>query len=289
MKILKLAGIFVVIVGILVLILNWGSIFTPSDETGEFPEEDQLDVEQRCSRIRTAWTENNSWNQDLYDKQRNEIRQDSAMHLFSQASYNIVRTCIRESATNSVYQSYKASLLPETYSHKKVTGNFKGIEYLRDHELNMSADERAKEISTIHSLYKRVYAFAQNENHPIVPKFNTEELEWVSFATMQNGILSTASSYRNNPKFNDLKDIPGFISALDQTRLRNITNPQRNKFYTNLSQQITDYFNQLETNEENVEKFNRVYNKYVTEESSIGVMNLASSLQKMKKQIEPKN
>ncbi|MDE6448696.1 MAG: hypothetical protein K2L41_01285 [Muribaculaceae bacterium] len=289
MKILKLAGIFAVIVGVLVLILNWGSIFSSTDTEEQFPEEDQLDVEQRCSRIRKAWSENNAWNQDLYDKQRAELKQDSAMHLFSHASYNIVRTCIRESATDNVYRCYKSVLQQETYAHNKVTGNYKGIEHLREQELNMSADERAKEISAIHSLYKRVYDFARNEKHPIVPKFNTETLEWTSFSALQNGVLSMANSYRNNAKFNELKNIPGFVAALDQTKLRNITAPQRNGFYNKLSGQITDHFNQLEANEENIEKFNTVYKRYVGEESSIGVKDIAVSLQKMKKQLEPKN
>ncbi len=288
MKFLKLGGVFVAIVAVLVLLLNWGSIFSSTSSEEEFSSDDLIDVEQRCSRIRTAWNENNAWNRELYDRQRAEISQDSAMHYVCRESYNVIRTCIREAAVNNVYRCYKSALQKETYSHSKLTDNFKGIEHLRERELNMAADDRAKELSAIHSLYKRVYDFARNEKHPISPSFDPETLTWTSFSSKQNGILSTAQSYRNNAKFNDLKDIPGFVSALDQTRLRNVTDPQRGSFYNRLSEQITGHFNGLEANEENYNKFNEVYKKYVGEESLTGVKDMAMSLLKMKNQLESK-
>lgn len=285
MKILKLTLIFAALVGALVLLLNWGSIFSPSIESEEFPDVDALNLEERCNSIRTAWNDNGVWNQHLYDSQRAEIKQDSAMHLFSHASYNIVRTCIKESATNNVYNCYKSALHPDAYTHDKVIKNYRGIEHIKTQELNMTEDERIKEISAIHNLYKRIYDFSRNGKHPMVAHFNADENSWIPFNTLQSNILATARSYSNNPHYKHLKDIPGFDLALNQSNLTEITESYRNTFYSQLKNQIIEHFEQLKVNRETFDKYNEVYKRF-TDESTTGAKDLAISVQKLKEKLE---
>lgn len=289
MKIVKLGLIFAAIVAALILIVNWESVFGSETSDMDFPEEDQRDVSQRCDRIRSMWRENNMWNQELYDKQRAELRQDSVQHYFSQVSYNTIRTCIRECAADNVYKSYKSSIKPDAYSHTNVLANYKGVEHLKRNELNMVGDQRIKELGDIHSLYNRVYSFSRNELHPIRPEFNADELTWISFDAQKNGIMSTARSYRGNVKFAEIKDLPGFQRALEESYLESVINPQRSKFYKDLSEQICKHFSPMEANEENLKKINDVFKKFVGEANDVGVMALAQVITDMKNKLPKEN
>jgi hypothetical protein len=126
----------------------------------------------------------------------------------------------------------------------------------------------------LHQLYTNISKFIKS-SHTITPHFDTAKADWSSFASLQNSVLSQAQSYRQNPLFKEMENVPGFKSGLDDATLKQKTGSQRPAFYRQLSQQIISYFNSVEPTPDKVNLLNQIYKNYVNEESSIGVAALA--------------
>jgi hypothetical protein len=94
--------------------------------------------------------------------------------------------------------------------------------------------------------------------------------------TLQNRIIGTASSYKSNSRYKDLKHISEIADALDESKLKNQIGTQRAGFYQNLSRQIIRHFQDEVANDENKNKLDRIYNHFVSEDSSNGASELAS-------------
>lgn len=275
MKILKLALIFLFLAGAIFLALNWGSIFNSSSDN-DFAPEDQIDITEKCDEIRNAWAEQNGWDEELYTRLRDDIDQGKAMGMYSMEGFNSVNNCLVENATNKACDSYMAELKSSDFSDSRLQKQFKGVTTIKKAE-KLDSDPRVTNVENINRLYINIRNFA-NSSHSIVPKFDTATTDWVSFDARQNGILSTARSYRNNPLYKDLKQIPGFESALDQARLKKQTESFRPGFYRNLSQQIISYFDTVEPTQENANLFNQIYKNFTREDSDNGIDELAAAL-----------
>lgn len=264
MKALKLGGIFILMVAAIALALNWGSIFNHTNDDEGFAQKDKLDIKKECEKIRKAWDSQSEWSKELYEHQRADIDQSKGMGLFSMEGYNTVNNCLRESATNKACATYLAELKKTDFKHASLKNRYEAVEAMKKAE-QLNDDPRIKNVEDIHSLYTKIRKFA-NSNHTISPEFRTETTDWDSFLTKQNRILSIADSYSKNPIYQkELKQIPGFENALDQTKLKNITSAQRPYFYKNLAQQIVNYFYSIEVNKTNINLLNQIYNNYLSQ------------------------
>ena len=239
MKIVKLALIFIVLVGGILVAINWGAFFGGSSKETDFPEEDKLDITEECNKIRKAWEPQTEWSDDLFKMQRADIDQSKAMGLFSREGYNTVNNCLRETATNKACGFYLDALHNKTFSDAKLQAAYKGVVFLKGAE-KLDKDQRIEDVEKRHQLYTGISRFVKG-SHVITPHFDTSKADWVSFATLQNGVLSQARSYRQNPLFKEMEHVPGFREGLDEAKLKSMTDSQRGSFYTNLSKQIIIY------------------------------------------------
>jgi len=280
MKILKLLAIFIVIVGGILLALNWGSLFSSSSDADGFISEDKIDIKKKCAEIRDAWAAQSGWNEALYRSQREDIDQSMAMKLFSREGYNVVNNTLHETVTNKVRDSYMAALHADPFNEIALKEQYDGVKYVKQAE-KLGSDARITKVEQIHQLYTSINAFAKSK-HVISPNFNKQTADWVSFASAQSGVLATARKYRQNPLFAEMENIPGFKAALNEEALKKITSPQRSAFYSGLSQQIVSHFQDVEPTQDNYNLFNQIYKNYVREESSIGVSDMATQLVSMK-------
>lgn len=282
MKVIKLSIIFLVFVGGLILALNWESIFKPSnDDDDNFQQKDLIDISAKCEEIRSAWERSLGWNEALYKSIREDIDQSKSMGMFSREGYNTVNNTLRESATNKACDGYLAALHNNTFSDAKLQENYKGVQSIKTYE-NLNGDLRIKDVEDRHKLYGNIKRFV-NSSHAISPQFDTEKVDWVSFASSENKILSTARSYRQNKLYiEEMTHIPHFKSGLDESNLKKTTSEQRSSFYNRLCTQIIVYFQngiKKETERptpEMVNLLNQIYNKYTDQESYYGVKELAT-------------
>ncbi len=276
MKIVKLLIAFVVITAGIFLAINWDSIFKPSPKEGKYAKEDKLDIEEECSKIRTAFAECESWDEKVYKYHRKDIDQSKNMGLFSREGYNTVNNCLRETATNKACNSYLNTIGNRTnFDHAKVSKCYQGVKQLVGLEKMDIKEPRIQKVETLHAFYVKVKKFVESK-HLIVAKFDTVKTNWTSFATQKQLILNTGTSYLNNTLFKELEHIPGFKAGLVSNHLERVTNAQRMTFHRKLSSQIIAYFEAKEPTEERVELLNQIFKNFVYQEDTYGVDELAT-------------
>lgn len=273
MKVIKLAAIFLLIVGGVFLALNWGSLFGSSSESEDFVEEDLIDISEKCDEIRKAWASQTEWSDELYKSQREDIDQSKSMGMFSREGYNTVNNCLRETSTNKACDSYMSALHATNFSDAALQKSYKGVVAIKTYE-KLNEEPRVKAIEQLHKLYTNISSFVKS-SHIITPRFDTNTADWVSFSSAQNGILVKAKAYRENTLFKEMANVPGFKSGLSEDYLKKQTNPQRKGFYQKLSSQIIDYFNSVDPTPDKVNLLNQIYKNFTYQESDYGVDELA--------------
>lgn len=274
MKTIKLIVFFIVIVGVIFLALNGSSLFDGLLPDDDFPEEDLIDISEKCDEIRQSWSTQTQWSDDLYRTQREDINQSKAMGMFSREGYNTVNNCLRETSTNKACECYMSALHSKNFSGDALKKAFNGVKAIKAYE-KLDKDDRIKRIEGINSLYLGISSFVQS-NHTITPHFDTDAADWKSFASLQSAIFSKAKGYRNNPLFKELQHIPGFQSGLSEDFLIKKTGPQRSTFYNELSSQIVAYFNTVEPTQDKINLLNQIYKNFTYQESDYGVAELAT-------------
>ncbi len=278
MKFLKLGLIFAVFVGAIVVVMNWKSIVKPDDHDSGYASTDKISVEEKCNTFRKQWSDAKSWDQNLYERQVNQIKAWKEQKLLSELSHKTVSTTVREQAISKINKSYKDLLSPQTYNHAKLLGVYNGVKYVKTKEIN--SDQDFREVDGIHSLYLKVKDFVGSPHH-IRPSFDVENGQWSSFIAAQNRILNTAASYRNNKYFSYIKGIPGFQTGLNDQTLRERLNKERTRYYASLSNMIATAINNLTPNVENYDRMKAVYERFA-EESPSNSAKVYSALKNMK-------
>lgn len=275
MKTLKLLIIFLVLVGGLILALNWRLILTSDTSDDNFGDEDLIDIGAKCEEVRNAWGRCTEWDQDLYSVQREDIDQSKSMGMFSREGYNTVNNALRESATNKACESYLTCLHDTLFNASKLQKQYDGIQFLTKQE-KLGNDQRVKEVEERHELYTQINQFVQSR-HTISPRFEAESADWVSFSAHQNYILAKARQYRQHQLYRkEMSHISDFQKGLDESNLKTSTNKQRSRFYNDLCEQIIDYFEQDIPSQEKAELLNSIYNKFSNQESGYGLDKLAA-------------
>lgn len=262
MKLVKLLLIFVLIAGGIFLALNLNSLFSSDGE--KWAENDQVDIARKCASIRNRIASMEEWDHPFYLSIREDLEQDKSMGLYTLEGYNTVNNTLRESSINKAVSLYTDMInCKKAFSHKALVANYDGLESLAKAE-KASGDRRIETVRAIHSLYRKVNSFVSGPKR-IRPAFDGERASWSSFDAIRNGMLSTAASYRNNPLFMQMADVPGFADGLNDAILRTTLEPQRRPFYLTLSSQILSHFRPLESNDENYKHFLTAYNRFATE------------------------
>lgn len=244
MKYLKLIVIFLVVAAGLYFVFNLGSLFSPSKKTtGDFGEQDDIDVNELCKRMESAWVEAPEWDESLYVDWFNIIEQKKGGKLVTKKSYDMLHSTLFEYAANKLRDSFSASLLAENYSHSKVKTMHDGVAVLEQYEelKTLSGQPRLSHINDVFDLYSKIYAFV-HKKHSITPSFNKTNQTWTPFNTLQSNILKQASNYRNNALYAEMNTLPDFVNGLDEKKLRDETEKYRDGFYTDLSKDIRSYF-----------------------------------------------
>lgn len=284
MKIIKLLGIFILTVAGVFTAINIDNLFGSSHDE-EFADKDELDITDECDKIRQQWSAVSQWDREIYQSLRSDIDQSKSMGLFSREGYNTVNNTLRETSVNKACDAYKAELKSSEFKDVKLQKHYSGVREIMAAE-SMEKDERIKDVIAIHDLYMKIRRFA-NSRCAIGAKFDGEKAEWVSFSSRQNGMISTARSYRNNAKYSEVKGIPGFAEALNEDNVRRLTEAQRSSFYSSLSNQIVSYYNAVEATQTVSDELNSVYDRFANENEDKQNLNaIATCLTEMENKLK---
>lgn len=257
MKAIKLIGILVVLVGAIVLALNWKSIFSNTSGGEQLPAEDKIDITAECKKISDSWAAHDSWNDSLYQAQRTDIDQSKNMKLLSAEGYNTVNNRLREEAANKVEEGYNKALKASPFNEAGLLRNYQGAQTLATAE-EMNNDSRVSHIIKLQDLYNKIKAFV-NSNHAITPNFNGNS--WTPFDQLQGKILAQARQLRGNPLYNELAHLPKFKDGLDEGKLKAKTDGYKRNFYDTLEAQIERHFNSKVQNESNKNLLDNILNQ----------------------------
>ena len=282
MKIIKLAGIFLVMAAIIFGAILWMN--SGSHKSDTFVDEDLVDVAEKCDEIRSAWQELPGWDKDVYTDLREDVAQDSALSLYSLDGYQAVRSTLREEAVNKSCEALAQQLKADKFSHQAVEQEYQGVSYLKRAE-NIAQDSRIKRAEQLYQLYSNIRQFV-GSNHAITPRYDAAKATWAGFAASAQAVLNRARQFRENPLFSEMKTVPGFQNGLDEAQLKPQVMNQRSNFYRSLSQQIVKHFAQAEPTQENLNLFQQAYDRYKDEELNIGINELAQQFRQFKKQCE---
>lgn len=267
-KTLKLALVFLIIAGAILLIFNLDSMIGDHFQ-GDFPKEDKVDITEKCEEIRSAWADEKGWSKTLFLAQKQGIEQENKLKMYSQEGYQTVINCLCETSVNTVCGAYNEALSASPFERHALLKCYTGVDELSKME-GLSKDSRIEEVKKIHDLYKKIYAFV-NSSHKITPSFDINSEEgWKSFDSQRSGVIATAKSYRNNPLYSRLSGIPGFSAGLEETKLRSTLDAHVKSFFQDLSNQIIAAFKQSnDSSAEALAKLKAFSTKYEKEYTSV--------------------
>lgn len=244
MKYLKLLAIFVAVVAGLYLALNWNGIFS-NGEDDVFSDEDLVDIKEMCKNIEDEWRNVMIWDSNLYVDRFAEIEQLKGMKMISERGYNTLRTRLFECSVNKLNESFINALSPNNYKHNTVCSLNQGVEVISRYEgiptENLSNYYRLNHIHELYGLYTNVYDYV-NSKHIISANFDKKNKTWTSFDARQQSVINKAETYKNNPLYSEMRNVPGFADGLDSEKIREMTERYRDKFYADLSKQIISYY-----------------------------------------------
>lgn len=261
-KYLKLIGIFLIIVGGLVLVMNLDTI--KQSLTGGGTEGDTSSITKQGDEIRKAWAAVHGWDEALYKKQYNGIEQRNKSGLYrTQKEHIDMLATLQAASTSSIYDAYMSDILPGNYSDIALRSDYEGVEYLLK-KTDYASNAKLKDVKDIHALYTDIYRFTRNGSHPLSVKLDTTAsgVSWKSFSKRKDEVLSLAAKYRNNKNYGKLKSIKGFSEGLSDSYLHDVLDCQNTKFYKDLSDAIIAHYAAKTPTEDLVKQLNDALNRY---------------------------
>ena len=262
MKTLKMILVFVLLVGVIFFLMNWKKIVGTKSVTsyGNY-----INITEKCEEIRKAWENEKEWNSALYQAQRIELKQDSSLGQYKDITeYQVVRNCLRESATNKAHAALFQEFHASQCNGKIIKENYDGILLLKKEE-QLGRDERIVSAINCYNLYVKIDRFVKS-SHQVSCKFDVETNSWKSFELQKNGVLNTAKNYRNHAIYKkELINNTNFIEGLNEQKLLTRMNSQFSGFQSQLSEQIVRHYESLEVNDSIVNLLNQVYHNFSNE------------------------
>ena len=232
-KYLKLIGIFLLIAGSMVFVMNLDTIkkhLAGSPKTGETSS-----ITRQGDEIRKAWEAVHGWDESLFEEQYNWIEQRNKSGLYRTKEYIDMLATLQAASVFSIYDAYMSDILPGNYSNEALNSNYKGVECLLK-KSDYANNAKLREVKEIHTLYRDIYRFIKNGSHPLSVKLDTTAsgVRWKSFTDSKEEVLSKAARYRNDKNYGKLKSITGFSEGLSESYLDSVLKPQNTKFYKDL-------------------------------------------------------
>ena len=271
MKILKLTLIFVVIAGALFgLLMMTGVVDIDTSDT----DDGGVDVSAECKTIDDAWDEVVGWDEATYKDLRASLDVKKDMNILVGYDYDVVNNRLIESSVNKAIEGYMSALHLSPVDEKGMKVQYDGVMFVKKKEGLKDNDARIVKIVNLNKLYYNIKKFISG--YGFSPKFNGSAGTWTSFASLQQSKLKQASSYRNNPLYQqELKGIAGFENGLSDATVRQKTNAQKSSFYSTLCNQIISYYRTQEPTEENKAQLRRVFNQFCDESGGTGNQTLS--------------
>lgn len=207
MKILKIAGIF-----ILVIALFGGIIYFLGTETEEqLPPEE---VKHYREKIDEKWR-GVVWDESVYEyvkgylgRHRSELR----------GSYNSLIDYNSETAISHINEALMEEFHKNDCSTAKVEEYYAGVKYLLNNDADHAAtDSRVTKLKNTFTLYKEVEAFCGRNFRVTSQSFDLESPEIWSpqFSSHRNSVMSTMNRLKSNNCYSEIRNITRFQNGFN--------------------------------------------------------------------------
>lgn len=239
MKIIKLAGIFVVLLGGIILAL---SIFNTDSEEDILVGESLL--EQYSRDITDSWNSLTEWDSQLFTGNCNKIEALKNDYSASQVSV------LREANITRAIEFLEKKIFDEWHSancsNQKINTYYKAItEEVCKVDDGAKNNLTVKEIKEVYKVYSQALNLAINA---LVPNSNFNGETWRNYADYQDEIDRTIRNLKQNSRYRShLSSITSINNGLNN--VDNRFDLGRRKYYEKLCNEIIAYYDRIPTDE----------------------------------------
>ena len=229
MKAIKLILTFVVILGVIV-----GAFYIFGDRGGDvLPPMDNDTLESYRSQFENDWKQKGDWDVNLYKNHVTTVDQLSV-----EFEVEDLRRYNDQLALELVHDKVFGEWRKATCSKNVVDKYINALTTITTTNKSVSGDKLASEIRQVNTTYREALAVA-NLSIGLNPGFNGSS--WNSYADYANRVKQRRNNVLNNANYKQYLDnitsIKNGLNAIDDKLAKG-----RNAFYSNLSQQIINYF-----------------------------------------------
>lgn len=252
MKIVKLLGIFAVILGAVVAILNWPHI----DDTGGPYIDHNNPLKVLNDEVESKWKEQTDWNAEFYNTYFNKIKM-----MGNKYNVNTLRDYHTSQAITIIHKK-----IFEQWSNPGCNNNVVK-QYINALDVVCNSDKKGKnhslaqEISAVYNVYSKALTLATSN---FVPASGFNGSTWKNFSSHANDQKEAVRRMLSNRTYTTYLGNINYISR----RLNDAANridQARAPYYNKLANEIISYYTNVPRTDANLQKLRDVRNRYGNE------------------------
>lgn len=254
MKILKLAILVIVVLGIVI-----GAFFLTSSSV-DIPDKKVVSMaaQKRSEQISKDFSEATGWNQEYYERQANEIDQDEASKLISETDRKLLHEQLDNAATNRLYALMTEEFAKTDCSATTIGQLHEGVVFLKQ---RATADKRLATLEQCYRTYQEIRSYI-GRNVSFATGFNGSS--WKSLSDHRSTVTNKVSGYRNSSVYKQyLSNIAELKSGLSGMEAK--ANKAAAGYYSRLANEIYEYYYSSPESGSDNSQFSSVLERYSRE------------------------
>ena len=265
MKIVKLIGIFAVVVGIIYCAFNLKNWLGGDDGVRRHhTPQTYADCEKRVAE---DWTDQSSWDKDLYDDTRNFL--DMNKDDLGVDSYNRLLETLNGRVCVKLDSIMMNEFSKSNCSRQVINSTYAGVKHLKAKSPDFVRDPRIVKLDGTYTLYNNILGFG-GRSFALSPGASVDQGIWPDFDSHASRIRATRDGYKRNQYFSNISNIHAVNNALAiDSRL----NSARSNYRTAVANAIVRAFESRERTVENRNEYQRIQMKYNSSFGSSDIIN----------------
>lgn len=254
MKILKLAILVIVVLGVVV-----GAFFLTSP-SADIPADSVVshEAQGRSDRIKKDFSETAAWSQEAYVRQANEIDQDEASGNISGTDRRLLHDQLNNAAINQLYAQMTGEFSKPSCSNAVITELYSGVKAL---QAKVPADQRLATLEQCYGKYEAIRRFVAG---PVSFPIGFNGTSWKSLSEHQSAFRQKLNGYRNDALYkqylSNITELKSGLSGMEAKAAKEAAG-----YYRRLADQIYSHYCESADSEYDKSNFSAVLRRYAGE------------------------
>lgn len=275
MKLLKLLGIFILILGGAIGIL----LINSTDDTEIIDMEGFKDAEEIRSNIESYWHNASTWESEDFEAQHSKItRSNGSGWIDAQDAHNLSELLY------TLVINRMEKLLVEEYAKSDCKADIigdlmKGIDAVCQKQPAYSNDPKVKELRNCYELFKGIGSFAKMSFNPDCKLTENPDgtHKWVDYSSYEASMNRKAKDYRENPLYTQyLSNITRLKDGIDASKVTNRLKSGKTAYSSKLANELATIYNSIADSEVSETTFSLISKDYSKFYKEFGSYNSAA-------------